>query len=690
MGTNISTPPPPPPEGDVKKGTDDPWYADDKRFLRNLDQTLATTNGYVTGGYLLYLAGETQEVPISGSLYDRSIDSGLYIWCVDRYNDWGVTMVGEYIKIFPPHLYHHISTVDGDGIRDFIQDNADIIISDRISDAIDIVFTFTPYLESTSTKRVSVVMLSCSNFRILTPPPEWRAALASPTTNRDHLLVYEDSPMGGHSHSMKSFLSLTDWKRHGLMYGPEDDVFGEKEETASDFSRNCRVMVMNGGSYEDYSDSLHHRRVQLNTDSFLTHNLGYDEYTLTLWHMVEYIMLGYSIEWSEDAIARLNSVFSSRHDDPSEWVNVVMDTYINYNKAGGYFQEELDNMPINKRLKEIPLVSSRGEFTVLSEDDWYAVLDQRRKEYGIETFQEEFSRRQEEQMRDTEIMEAQTRRNQEMIRNLEEKEEKEGKETQDFTPRWVKLCKDIEDSGDVWLLAELITFRNTMWGILANSYGANYRFETTDIDTPEVVCRELAEIMNIYNDWKEKTVPNCSNQSDLQLSPFEDLGFGNMWVLPVKDSRGEDVGTYHCFSAEDIYQLDTNPYSREAIPEYLKRYVTGLLDVIRGFYDGIEEEEKEPNTRQKDREITSRLYSASYDFDMSLYDTMVGNDPNLVGMFGVQLSEHLGESYRTVSGPDDMINRIYRDTGENNTTNQLFIIQTFVRVYMVESVDNVL
>jgi hypothetical protein len=685
MGANISTPPPPSLE--VKTGTDDPWYANDKRFLRNLDQTLATTNGYVTGAYLLYLAGETQETPISGSLYGRSIDSGLCIWCVDRHNDMGVTMIAEYIKLFPPHLYHHISISNRDGIWDYLQDNADIIVSDRIADAIDIVFTFTPYLESTYTKRVSVVMMSCTHFRQLTPPSEWRTALASPTTNRDHLLVYEDSPERVESRSMQGFLSRTDWKRYGLMYGPEDDVFGEKEETAPDFSRNCRVMVMNGGGYEDYSDSLHHRRVQLNTDSFLTHNLGYDEYTLTLWHMVEYIMLGYSIEWSENMIARLNSVFSSRHDDPSEWVNVVMDTYINYNKAGGYFQEELDNIPINTRLKEIPLVSSGGEFNVLSEDDWYVVLDQRRKEYGIETFQEEFSRREKEKRRDTEIMEAQTRRNQEMIRNLEEKK---GKETQDFTPRWVKLCMDIEDSGDVWLLAELITFRNTMTGILANSYGANYRFETTGIDTPEVVCRELAEIMKIYKDWKERTVPKCINHSDLQLSPFEDLGFGNIWVLPVKDSRGEDVGTYHCFSAEDISQLDTNPYSREAIPEYLKRYVTGLLDVIRGFYDGVEEEEKELNTHQKDREITSRLYSASYDFDMSLYDTMVDNDPNLVGVFGVQLSEHLGESYRTVSGPDDMINRIYRDTGENNTTNQLFIIQTFVRVYMVESVDNVL
>ena len=84
MGANISTPPPPSLE--VKTGTDDPWYANDKRFLRNLDQTLATTNGYATGAYLLYLAGETQEIPISGSLYDRSIDSGLCIWCVDRYN----------------------------------------------------------------------------------------------------------------------------------------------------------------------------------------------------------------------------------------------------------------------------------------------------------------------------------------------------------------------------------------------------------------------------------------------------------------------------------------------------------------------------------------------------------------------------------------------------------------------------
>jgi hypothetical protein len=55
----------------------------------------------------------------------------------------------------------------------------------------------------------------------------------------------------------------------------------------------------------------------------------------------------------------------------------------------------------------------------------------------------------------------------------------------------------------------------------------------------------------------------------------------------------KDVGAYHCFSAEDIYQLDINPYSRGAIPEYLKRYVQGLLDFIRGFYDGIEEEEKE-------------------------------------------------------------------------------------------------
>lgn len=168
------------------------------------------------------------------------------------------------------------------------------------------------------------------------------------------------------------------------------------------------------------------------------------------------------------------------------------------------------------------------------------------------------------------------------------------------------------------LLAELLSFRDTMTWILANHNGANYRFETTGIDTPEVVCRELS--LSVL------TSLICN-------SPHS-----RTWVsvirgyYPLKTVRG--VGTYHCFSAEDIYQLDTNPYSRGAIPEYLKRYVTGLLDVIRGFYDGIEEEEKEPNTRQKDREITSRLYSASYDFDMSLYDTMVGNDPNLVGVFG--------------------------------------------------------
>lgn len=181
---------------------------------------------------------------------------------------------------------------------------------------------------------------------------------------------------------------------------------------------------------------------------------------------------------------------------------------------------------------------------------------------------------------------------------------------------WRRLCNRLQNDNyeNKELESSVRQLRDDMKNIL-NFLNLSYNFVGNSAGN---ICHDMSEMVSVYNDWKSNIIPNCINEETTLGDELKDLGFGDLWVLPVNNNQ------YHCFSTEEIIgSRGINFYNREPIDPVILNFVQSIKDFIDKYYkdDEIEiesEATQELTEEQKERYIVQELHSVSYDVDLGM------------------------------------------------------------------------
>ena len=237
-------------------------------------------------------------------------------------------------------------------------------------------------------------------------------------------------------------------------------------------------------------------------------------------------------------------------------------------------------------------------------------------------------------------IEEQRQKNALTLEQLEKKQEEE-KQEKEMKSKWELLCEQIkkdDTKNKERIITELENMRITMSSIVrkaeeASSIEEEKKEPLKPLKTVDELCDELARLVSRYNAWKKEIIPKCLNDSGtLSGDDFDDLGFGDLWVLPTKTKETK----YYCFSVEELMSIERNPYTNSNFSESDKSlisYLGTINNFVKNFYndsdnDSDNDEEKKISIKEKDKKISLKLNElyTEFSFDYSLLALLQNNE----------------------------------------------------------------
>lgn len=597
---------------------------------------LRRTGGVIAGSF-----------PLQAIIDEDWKESDIDIWVENKSDDMDISPISKFWRILSP-LGYRIS-------KKLEQSKNDISSSGyrRLEYCVESIYTFS----GDNLKKIQVIQLH--------PFDSWRI----------NNFFNTEIPI-----TMERFLGSFDIKICGVYFG-----FNENNETCTLNVTNFNCDMSNNEVISDINDRI----LNINYSVLSPPNAVFPEWIRTLKRLIKYNTRGFTINWNDRVKETFNYCVTEFFND-IEYINdTIIDIVGRWNKKIVRAIGSIENID-NSSLSELPLFGDSEE-----DNDMIIYRSERGEEWfnifrrHIDLLNQE-RQEDENQIRRREIM---TRRNLELERMRQawreeeddnsEDENSEDEEKKEYIPpldqesiqniidrnqemideqsrnrraAWRRICAKLrsgEIKEDENVYNKVLNIRDSMKDILNF---LNLEFTESGGRRPswEDLCYDMSEMVSVYNNWKNNIIPKCSNEETSIGDELKDLGFGDLWIVPINNDE------YNCFSTEEIVNSTDglNFYNRQPINSRILNFVRSIKDFVQLYYGTIEANIL--TLEQKERVIIHELHNVSYDINL---DTSLRD--HLLSLQLFELVNRLQESPLIDIDREEYYNKYYAHIGND-------------------------